>query len=119
MDDHVRISKAKRTFEKGYLPNLTTELFTIFRKVPGRNAYRIKDDHGEELEGTFYAKELQQVVKTDDVYEVEAVVAYKKRRVGKKIFPEVKVRWKGYPPSLDSWIPQVDLILPTASNGHS
>jgi hypothetical protein len=27
--DRVRISKAKRTFEKGYLPNWTTELFTI------------------------------------------------------------------------------------------
>jgi hypothetical protein len=63
--DRVRISKAKRTFEKGYLPNWTTELFTISRKVPGRNAYCIEDDHGEELEGTFYAKELQQVVKTD------------------------------------------------------
>ena len=71
MGDRVRISKTKRTFEKGYLPNWTTELFTISRKVPGRNAYRIVDDHGEELEGTFYAKELQQVVKTDDVYEVE------------------------------------------------
>jgi hypothetical protein len=59
--------------------------------MPGRNAYRIVNDHGEELEGTFYAKELQQVVKTDDVYEVEEVLAYKKRRVGKKIIPEVKV----------------------------
>jgi hypothetical protein len=119
VDDRVRISKAKRTFEKGYLPKWTTELFTISRKVPGRNAYHIEDDHGEELEGTFYAKELQQVVKTDDDYEVEEVLAYKKRRVGKKIIPEVKVRWKGYPSSLDSWIPQADLILPTASNGNS
>ena len=117
--DRVRISKAKRTFEKGYLPNWTTELFTISRKVPGRNAYRIEDDHGEELEGTFYPQELQRVVKTDDVYEVEEVLAYKKRRMGKKIIPEVKVRWKGYPPSFDSWIPQADLILPTAPNGKS
>jgi hypothetical protein len=44
--DRVRISKAKRTFDKGYLPNWTTELFTISRKVPVRNAYRIDDDHG-------------------------------------------------------------------------
>jgi hypothetical protein len=117
--DRVQISKAKRTFEKGYLSNWTTELFTISRKVPGRNAYRIEEDHGEELEGTFYTKELQQVVKTDDVYEVKEVLAYKKRLVGKKIIPEVKVRWKGYPPSFDSWIPQADLILPTASNGNS
>ena len=58
------------------------------------------------------------MVKTDDVYEVEEVLAYKKRRVGKKIISEVKVRWKGYPPSFDSWIPQADLLLPTA-NGNS
>ncbi|XP_056004154.1 uncharacterized protein LOC130049933 [Ostrea edulis] len=110
--DRVRISKAKRTFEKGYLPNWTKELFTISRKVPGRNVYRIQDDHGEELEGTFYEKELQQVIKDDDVYEVEEILGYKKRRVGKKVISEVKVRWKGYPPSFDSWIPQADLILP-------
>ena len=94
----LRISKAKRTFEKRYLPNWITELFTISRKVPGRNAYRIEDDHGKELEGTFYPQELQRVVNTDDVYEVEEVLAYKKRRMGKKIIPEVKVRWKGYIP---------------------
>jgi hypothetical protein len=119
VSDCVRISKAKRTFKKGYPPNWTTELFTISRKVPGRNAYCIVDDHGEELEGTFYAKELQGVVKTDDVFEVEEVLAYIKRRIGKKIIPEVKVRWKGYPPSFDSWIPQAGLILPTASKGNS
>jgi hypothetical protein len=86
--DRVQISKTKRTFEKGYLPNWTTELFTISRKVPRCNAHRIDDNHGEELEGTFYAKEIQ-------VYEVEEVLAY-------KIIPEVKVRWKGYPASFDS-----------------
>ena len=28
----------------------------------------------------------------DDVYEVEEFLAYKKRRVGKKLMPQVKVR---------------------------
>ena len=74
--------------------------------------YKIQDYNGEELEWTFYEKELQ-VVKKDDVYEVQEILAYKKRRVGKKIIVEVKVRWKGYPPSFDSWIPQSDLILST------
>lgn len=46
------------------------------------------------------------------MYEVEEILGYKKRRVGKKVITEVKVRWKGYPPSFDSWIPQTDLILP-------
>ncbi|XP_061170373.1 uncharacterized protein LOC133179696 [Saccostrea echinata] len=110
--DQVRISKAKRTFEKGYLPSWTTELFTISKRVPGRYpyVYRVQDYNGEELQGTFYEKELQKIIKKDDVYEVEEILGYKKRRVGRKIIQEVKVRWKGYPPSFDSWIPQTDLI---------
>ncbi|XP_062612992.1 uncharacterized protein LOC134274775 [Saccostrea cucullata] len=110
--DQVRISKAKRTFEKGYLPNWTTELFTISQRVPGRYpyVYRVQDYNGEELEGTFYEKELQQIIKKDDVHEVEEILGYKKRRIGKKIIQEVKIRWKGYPLSFDSWIPQTDLI---------
>lgn len=112
--DLVRISKAKRTFEKGYLPNWTTELFTVSKRVPCRYpyVYKIKDYAGEELQGNFYEQELQKVTKTDDVYEVEKILGYKKRRVGKKIIKEFKVRWKGYPPSFDSWIPHTDLILP-------
>ena len=113
--DLVRISKAKKTFEKGYLPNWTTELFTVSKIIPDRYpyVYKIQDYNKEELEGTFYEKELQKVVKKDDVYEVQEVLDYKKKRVGKKLIPHVKVRWKGYPPSFDSWIPQSDLILPT------
>ena len=112
--DIVRISKAKRTFEKGYLPNWTRELFTISHRVQGAVPYRYKvqDYHGEELEGTFYESELQKVIKEDDVYEVEEILDYKKRRIGKKVIKEIKVRWKGYPPSFDSWIPQTDLLLP-------
>ena len=98
--DRVRISKAKRTFEKGYLPNWTKELFTISRKVPGRNVYRIQDDHGEELEGTFYEKELQQVIKDDDVYEVEEILGYKSGVWEKKSFQKSKCVGKDILPVL-------------------
>ena len=112
--DRVRISKAKRTFEKGYLPNWTREIFKVSRliqeSVPYR--YKVKDFNGEELEGTFYESELQKVTKKDEVYEVDEILGYKKGRVGKKSISLVKVSWKGYPSSFDSWIPQSDLILP-------
>jgi hypothetical protein len=36
--------------------------------------YLVKDDHGEILEGTFYAEELQKVIKTDDVYKIETIL---------------------------------------------
>jgi hypothetical protein len=52
----VRLSKAKRMFKKGYLPNWTEELFTIVRCIETRPpVFLIKDDHGEILEGTFYS----------------------------------------------------------------
>jgi hypothetical protein len=56
----------------GYLPNWTEELFTVVKCIetsPPVNL--VKDDHGEILEGTFYAEELQKVIKTDDVYKIE------------------------------------------------
>ena len=50
--DHVRISKWKHVFEKGYLPNWTTEIFVISgikTQVTPRVAFTIKDLEGEEI----------------------------------------------------------------------
>ena len=55
--DHVRISKYKNTFAKGYTPNWSEEVFVV-KKV--RNTvpwtYVINDLNGEEIIGTFYEK---------------------------------------------------------------
>jgi hypothetical protein len=42
--DQVRISKIKRKFEKGYLPNFSKEIFTVSKTLP-RNppVYKLKD----------------------------------------------------------------------------
>ena len=81
--DQVRISKMKRTFEKGYLPNFSKEIFTVSQRIPRQPpVYKLKDYHQEELSGTFYNEELQKVIKEDDVYEVEKIL--KKRGKGKK-----------------------------------
>ena len=80
--DQVRISKIKRKFEKGYLPNFSKEIFTVSMQIPrDPPVYKLKDYDGEELKGTFYEKELQKVIKRNDVYEVEKVL--KKRGRGK------------------------------------
>ena len=56
--DQVRISKIKRTFEKGYLPNFSKEIFTVSKQIPrDPPVYKLKDYDGEELKGTFYEKE--------------------------------------------------------------
>ena len=58
--DHVRISKYKNIFAKGYTPNWSEELFVI-REVKNTVpwTYAINDLNGEEIIGTFYEKELQ------------------------------------------------------------
>ena len=99
--DTVRISVAARPFKKGYLPNWTTELFVISARIPRHPpVYRLKDYDGEILEGTFYEQELQRVVKTDDLYQVEEVLRTRKRQGKTEYF----VKWLGYPAKFNSWV---------------
>ena len=55
MGDTVRISKYKRkTFDKGYTPNWTEEVFVISEiKETNPVTYKIKDRNGEEIKGAF------------------------------------------------------------------
>ena len=60
--DHVRVSKYKNIFAKGYTPNCSEEIFVIKKiknTVPW--TYLINDLNGEEIIGTFYEKELQKI----------------------------------------------------------
>ena len=58
--DHVRISKDKNVFAKGYTPNWSEEVFVI-KKVKNRVpwTYVINDLNSDKIIGTFYEKELQ------------------------------------------------------------
>ena len=60
VSDHVRISKYKNIFAKGYMPNWSEEVF-IIKNVKNTVSwtYVINDLNGEEIIGTFYEKELQ------------------------------------------------------------
>ena len=53
--DRVCIVKKKKTFEKGFIPNWTEELFTV-NKVKDTKpiTYTIEDAKGDEIHGTFY-----------------------------------------------------------------
>ena len=58
--DHVRISKYKNIFAKGYTRNWSEEVFVISKiknTVPW--TYLINDLNGEQITGSFYDKELQ------------------------------------------------------------
>ena len=58
--DHVRISKYKNIFAKGYTPNWSEEIFMIKKNTVPRT-YVINDLNDEEIIGTFYEKELQKI----------------------------------------------------------
>ena len=58
--DHVRISKYKNIFAKGYAPNWSEEVFVVSKiKNTISWTYVISDLIGEEITGSFYEKELQ------------------------------------------------------------
>ena len=53
--DHVRISKYKNIFTKGYMPNWSEEIF-IIKKIKNTVSwtYVINDLNGKDIIGTFY-----------------------------------------------------------------
>ena len=71
--DHVKISKYKNIFAKGFVPNCSEEVFLITKvenTVPW--TYVISDLNGEEIFGTFYEKELQKTNQKE--FRIESVM---------------------------------------------
>ena len=106
--DVVRISKVKSIFEKGYLPNWSSEVFKIIEVVyhPHR-VYKLEDYDGSEIAGTFYPEEIQKVYfkLKGKVFDIEKII--RKRKVAGKL--EYFVKWKGWPKKFNSWVLQSDL----------
>ena len=99
--DHVRISKYKNIFAKGYTPNWSEEVFVI-KKVKNTVpwTYVINDLNGDEIIGTFHEKELQKTNQQE--FRIEKVI----ERKGNKLY----VKWEGYDSLFNSWIDKKDLI---------
>lgn len=64
--DDVRISQLKHHFQRDNQQKWTEEYFKVTQryKRDGMPGYKIKDLTDEQIEGTFYESELQQVVKS-------------------------------------------------------
>ena len=108
VSDRVRVSKYKGKFEKGYAANWSEEMFTIHEVHPSDSpVYRLRDDLGEVLYGTFYELELQKVsVPADKVYRVESVL--QRRKVGRRT--EAFVKCFGYPSKFHRWVDAKALV---------
>jgi hypothetical protein len=104
--DRVRISRDKGTFEKGYLPNWSREIFTITSIIHTTPpTYKLTDDLHEILEGSFYNNEIQKT-QIPDIQLVEKVI--KTRNSGKK--KESFVKWLGLGADHNSWVPEKDIV---------
>ena len=98
--DHVRISKYKNIFTKGYMPDWSEEIFVVSKiknTVPW--TYVINDLNGEQIIGTFYEKELQKTNQQE--YRIEKVL----KRKSDKLY----VKWEGYYNLFNSWIDKKDI----------
>lgn len=106
--DHVKITKYKHIFQKGYETNWSDEIFiiaSVIKRVP-RIVYTLKDLEGEPIIGTFYSKELQKVTYRPSMrYKIDKII--RSRRIGGR--KEVFVKWQGYPNKFNSWIPASNL----------
>ena len=99
--DKVRISKKKKTFEKGYTTRWTEEIFTIVEvKRTSPVTYKIADLNGEEIQGTFYEPELQKT--SQQLFRIQKVT-----KRGKK---KSLVKWKGYSDDFNSWVDNKDIV---------
>ena len=99
--DHVRISKYKNIFAKGYILNWSEEIFIISKiknTVPW--AYVINDLNGEEIIGIFYEKELQKTNQKE----------FRREKVIKRKGNKLCVKWKGYNNSFNIWIDKKYLV---------
>ena len=92
--DRVRLSKAKPLFEQGYKSNWTDEIFTIHavNRSGVHPRYKVRDDDGEVIRGSFQEAELQKVREAPP----RQVASRRRKKKGRGY----EVTWRGYPKTL-------------------
>ncbi|WAQ97390.1 YMD3-like protein [Mya arenaria] len=105
---YVRISHLKTVFTRAYDQTYSGEIFRVHTRyhrgiLP---IYRLQDLQGDEIKGTFYESELQNVhVDADQTWKVEKVL----KRRGKGRNKQYFVKWKYYLKKFNSWINASDI----------
>lgn len=107
LGDHVRITKEKFHFAKGFETNWSDELFIIHSiKQTNPVLYTLVDLQSVQIEGSFYEQELQSVkVKKDSKYKIEKILQTKGKGKNKLHL----IKWRGYTDAFNSWIKASDL----------
>ena len=97
VSDHVRISKYKNIFAKGYTPNWSKKIFVIKKvknTVPRSYVRNLK-----KLLDPFMKKSCK---KNQQEFRIEKVIKRKRNKI--------YVKWKGCDNSFNSWIDKNDVI---------
>ena len=108
----VRVSRVKGVFEKGYEANWSDENFRI-REIQenqgGERVYKLADESGESIEGSWYKHELLPI--PVNRYFIEKII--RKRLSDSSSNPqgtyEALVKWRGWPSKFNSWVPESEL----------
>ena len=91
----------KKLFAKGYAPNWSEEVFVISKiKNTVPLTYIISDLNGEEIDETFYEKELQKTNQPE--FRIEKVIKRKENKL--------YIKWKDYDNSFNSCIDKNDIV---------
>lgn len=103
----VRLLKRGDIFRKGTRSKaFSDEVFTVSRVSKNNpNAYYIKDEAGEEIDGKVYRRQLQALTSNPDRWEVRVL---RRRRRGRRGRREILVEWVGHPHLRPEWIPEED-----------
>lgn len=108
IEDTVRLTQVKSTFQREFHQKWTDEIFKIKHRILRQNipSYKLTDFNGEDITGSFYEQELQRVdVLKDDVWRIEKVISEKKIRG----VPHSLVKWEGWGSRYNSYIPSKDV----------
>ena len=107
--DKVRITVKKKSFEKGFTPKWTEEVFVVDKVIFTKPVtYKLKDLMEEEVDGSFYEQELQKTEQEN--FRIEDVID-RNEKTG-----EVLVKWSGYPEKFNEWIPEEDTLMIEKNN---
>ena len=91
--DHVRITKKKKIFDKGYTQRWTEEILTSYKfQLTIPVTYKITDYNGEGIHGSFYEQELQKT--KQEIFRIDKIIGQQ----GNKSL----VKWLGYNDSFNS-----------------
>lgn len=102
--NQVRISRIKGLFEKGYLPNWSEELYTVYEvRKTTPTTYILKDMNGEIIAGGFYTEELQK--SKQEVFRIEKIV--RKNKING--IEHGLVKWLGYNTKFNEWKPMSEI----------